>query len=101
MKATPSPRPWRLRKALTEHRTPIIEDSKFTGVCYIAINRRIEDRGPSEQEQVNAEHIIKAVNMHDELVAALAGCIDSQDCNGYIGVQMLEEARAALAKVQA
>lgn len=37
---------------------------------------------------------------YDELVAALERCIDSQECNGYIGVETMREARAALAKAR-
>lgn len=33
-----------------------------------------------------------------ELVEILSGCLDSQECNGYIGVALAEEVRALLAK---
>jgi hypothetical protein len=47
-----------------------------------------------------ADFIVRACNAHEELLAALGACIDSQDCNGYIGVQTLAEARAVIAKVE-
>ena len=33
-----------------------------------------------------------------DLLEALQACVDSQECNGYIGTQTLTEANAAIAK---
>lgn len=39
-------------------------------------------------------------NAAPELVEALEGCVESQECNGYIGLQMLTEVRILLARVR-
>ena len=60
---------------------------------------------PNSTDAVVACNAAKAVQaiaaQRDELAALLSGALDSQEANGYIGVQLVEEIRATLAKVRA
>jgi hypothetical protein len=64
----------------------------------------------SKTSEANAEHIVRCVNSHDELVAALREIAHSAECNGGGFLKRAdllnvvrrhgEQARAALAKVE-
>lgn len=57
-------------------------------------------RDKSEQN-ANAAFIVKAVNCHDELVAALKACITTHCSNEKLFCSACSPARAALAKAEA
>jgi hypothetical protein len=63
---------------------------------------RMAEEGTAYQPQLGiqtsrARELVKRWNCHEDLVSMLDACIDSEECNGYIGVQTLKEAKAALA----
>lgn len=56
------------------------------------------------EDDANAALIVKAVNLHDELVAALRGLVEEIETDGGVDTSewpLLDEARAVLAKVSA
>lgn len=72
MKTQHTPTPWKVVKRASEMSSMWIagniKESGFaTEVCYIA------EHGlkPSEMDKANAAHIVKCVNLHDELVERL------------------------------
>jgi hypothetical protein len=87
-----TPTPW-----LVERRT-IITD-KSAAIAYASTSRAME------YAEGNAAHIVRCVNAHDELVAALRAIADSWPAHGSMTVNaiadaMAEKARAALAKAK-
>lgn len=58
-----------------------------------------------DEAQSNAAFIVRACNAHDELVAALRACVEEMSAYEYadegISGELIRNARAALAKVQA
>ncbi len=51
------------------------------------------------EEEANARRIVRAVNAHDELLAALEECADAMQAVGYVP-PCLDKARAAIAKAR-
>jgi hypothetical protein len=78
--------------------------------CICASNGRaliaIEDIACEDEDENNAAHIVRCVNAHDELVAALRDCVlqieyfQGKWKETGSGVATLAQARAAIAKVQ-
>jgi hypothetical protein len=48
------------------------------------------------EHQQDVIYIVHAANSYPRLMEALSGALDSQECNGHIGVQMVEEIRTLL-----
>jgi hypothetical protein len=87
-----SPTPWSVGKYVPE----LVRDAKDNGVASCA---RLGDGN----EEANAAHIVRCVNAHDALVAALKECFgyvksDYEGRHGYIGdaAHVVTRADAAL-----
>jgi hypothetical protein len=65
-----------------------------------ANNHPIAEFWMTGKEKETAALICRAVNSHDALVSALSYLVQQIEDFGYVGRRPLEEARAALAKVQ-
>jgi hypothetical protein len=57
--------------------------------------RRLDDKA-GVFAMDDAAYIVHAANSYPRLMEALSGALDSQECNGHIGVQMVEEIRTLL-----
>jgi hypothetical protein len=88
-----TPTPWMLDPHF------VLRDADGEWVTRLNTSRRHDNKHDPEAE-ANAEFIVRCVNAHDELVAALRDIIASVEKCG-IGIVDLSRGRAALAKVQA
>lgn len=80
------------------------EPGLFTVGCFINGKWEPESDHTDSGEAANRVHFLNGGDdtlraQRDELAALLSGALDSQEANGYIGVQLCEQIRATLAKV--
>jgi hypothetical protein len=66
----------------------------------IAVVTELGDYLTYEQNCANARHIVRAVNAHDDLVAALEACLVRLDAHDSQSAPEALQARAALAKAK-
>jgi len=95
MNAKRTPGPWRV---LDSDKLQVVRDiAGHTAAVAIASRRSVVMR---DEAEANAQFIVTAANCHDELTALLEAAADQQDADGYIGVQLMTEIRAALARAR-
>lgn len=128
--STPTPTPWVVDYGLTVGHIKSVPQDAIPGVTGTPTVARYDiDYGrkgvsyPTDEQRANAAHIVKCVNHHDELVAALnaitAAYVGERDClyesvtdyDGNIDPEeaatvaamdkVIDEARAILAKLDA
>lgn len=88
-----TPTPWKVVTGLYGT-TSIWADGEEMAICPINYDGA---RRPPEESTANAEFIVRAVNCHDELLAALEDILASYDANDSRGIgEAIEESRAAI-----